>query len=217
MSRTALEVTVTAPVASFRNPLYVGRQIGLPCAPPSTVGGMLAAAAGGWHRVPTETRFAMAFQSRAQGTDLETFHPLQQQGKATSPTPKDRDYLWGVQVTLWFLDDLEQWERRLRRPVWPLTLGRSQDVATARTRRVELDDQPGCQGHALLPEHAADDGVHLRLTTAISTDRAHTRWGTYRYAEDGSPKPARDGLSTPDGQGVVLLPPTHPETALARA
>lgn len=216
MSSTALEVTVTAPVASFRNPLYVGLQVGLPCAPPSTVGGMLAAAAGGWHRVPETTRFAMAFRARAQGTDLETFHPLQQQGKPTSPTPKDRDYLWGVELTLWLLDDVEQWQRRLRRPVWPLTLGRSQDLATARTRQVDLRDEPGHQGHALLPEETADDGEHVRLTTAISTDRAHTRWGTYRYARGGSSSTAHTGLSTPDGQAVVLLPTIHPDTAFPR-
>lgn len=217
MSRTGLEATVTAPVASFRNPLYVGLQVGLPCAPPSTVGGMLAAAAGGWHQVPETTQFAMAFRAQAQGTDLETFHPLNHQGKPTSPTPKDRDYLWDIELTLWFLDDLEQWQRWLRRPVWPLTLGRSQDMATARTRQVELYDEAGQQGHALLPEPAADDGEHVRLTTAISTDRAHTRWGTYRYARDGSDGRAHEGLSTEDGQSVVLLPATHPNTALTRS
>ncbi|GAA3357816.1 CRISPR-associated protein Cas5 [Saccharopolyspora gregorii] len=213
MSRPALEVTVTAPVASFRNPLYAVLQVGLPCPPPSTVGGMLAAAAGGWRHVPDTTRFAMAFRSQAKGTDLETFHPLQQQGKPTSPTPKERDYLWGVELTLWLLDELEQWERRLRRPVWPLRLGRSQDLATARTRHVELSNTPGTQGHALLPEADADDGEHLRMPTAVSLDRAHTRWGTYRYASDGSDRPARDGLSTADGLAVVLLPPVHPDTA----
>lgn len=217
MSHTALEVTVTAPVASFRNPLFVNLQVGLPCAPPSTIGGMLAAAAGGWHRVPASTRFAMAFHARAEGTDLETSHPLSRQGKRTSPTPKERDYLWGVEVTLWLVDELDRWEQRLRRPVWPLTLGRSQDLATARTRRIDLHERPGRQGRALLPEEAAAEGEHLRLTTAITTDRAHTRWDTFRYARHGSDLSAHHGLSTPDGQAVVLLPPAHPETTLTRS
>ena len=134
----ALEVEVTAPVASFRNPLYAGVQVGLPCPPPSTVGGILAAAAGGWPRVDPRLRFAMSFQALGSGEDLETYHPLDAAGGRTDPTPKDRHFLAGVTLTVWLFDDLAGWERALRRPVWPLRLGRSQDLATARTRRVEL-------------------------------------------------------------------------------
>ena len=82
----ALELTVTAPVVSFRNPLYDGLQVGLPCPPPSTVGGMLAAAAGGWDCVPDDTRFAMAFHAAGAGRDLETYHPLGSPGTPTNVT-----------------------------------------------------------------------------------------------------------------------------------
>lgn len=213
MSRSALEVTVTAPVASFRNPLYFGMQVGYPCPPPSTVGGMLAAAAGGWHRIDPATRFAMAFHATASGTDLETFHPLDKRGRKTSPTPKDRDYLWGVRLTVWLLDDLPRWYRLLRRPVWPLRLGRSQDLATARPRYVELAENPGVQGHALVPEHDSQDGRIVRLPTAISADRARTRWATYRYHPRGSTATLTTGLSTRDGRAVVMLPEVHPSSA----
>jgi CRISPR-associated protein Cas5t len=213
MSRRALEVTVTAPVASFRNPLYFGMQVGLPCPPPSTVGGMLAAAAGGWHRVKASTRFAMAFHAQAAGTDLETFHPLDKRGRRTEATPKDRDYLWGAELTVWLVEDCDYWYRALRRPVWPLKLGRSQDLAVARPDYVDLQDAPGRQGYAVLPDDLGGDGTMLRLPTSISVDRTRTRWGTYRYDRTGSRSPVSTGMSTEDGRAVVLLPEVHPNGA----
>ncbi|MGW5643643.1 CRISPR-associated protein Cas5 [Saccharopolyspora sp. NPDC003762] len=213
MSREALEVTVTAPVASFRNPLYFGMQVGLPCPPPSTVGGMLAAAAGGWHKVKPSTRFAMAFHAQSSGTDLETFHPLDKRGRRTEATPKDRDYLWGVELTVWLVEDCDFWYRALRRPVWPLKLGRSQDLAEARPRYIDLHETPGTQGHAVVPGELGGDGTMLRLPTAISLDRSRTRWGTYRYDRNGSRAHLPTGISTEDGRGVVLLPEVHPSLA----
>jgi CRISPR-associated Cas5-like protein len=213
----ALEVAVTAPVVSFRNPLYAGVQVCLPCPPPSTVGGFLASTAGGWHRVPPATRFAMAFTACGSGIDLETYHPLDSRGAASDPVPKDREFLAAVTLTIWLAEDLDLWERAVRRPVWPLRLGRSQDLASARTRRVELAAGPGFQRQALLPENLGKAGLVLRLPTAISEDRSRTRWDGYRYAANGD---ARDRIDadyvTEDGQAVALLPPVHPDLITAR-
>jgi CRISPR-associated Cas5-like protein len=213
----ALEVAVTAPVVSFRNPLYAGVQVCLPCPPPSTVGGFLASTAGGWHRVPPATRFAMTFTARGSGIDLETYHPLDSRGAASDPVPKDREFLAAVTLTIWLAEDLDLWERAVRRPVWPLRLGRSQDLASARTRRVELAAGPGFQRQALLPENLGKAGLVLRLPTAISEDRSRTRWDGYRYAANGD---ARDRIDadyvTEDGQAVALLPPVHPDLITAR-
>jgi CRISPR-associated Cas5-like protein len=213
----ALEVAVTAPVVSFRNPLYAGVQVCLPCPPPSTVGGFLASTAGGWHRVPPATRFAMTFTARGSGIDLETYHPLDSRGAASDPVPKDREFLAAVTLTIWLAEDLDLWERAVRRPVWPLRLGRSQDLASARTRRVELAAGPGFQRQALLPEGLGKAGLVLRLPTAISEDRSRTRWDGYRYAANGD---ARDRIDadyvTEDGQAVALLPPVHPDLITAR-
>ncbi|APU15215.1 CRISPR-associated protein Cas5 [Actinoalloteichus fjordicus] len=224
MSIPALEVTVAAPVASFRNPLYPGMQVGLPCPPPSTVGGLLAAASGSWARVPQHTRFAMAFHVEAAGKDLETFHPLAEVGVKTTPVPKDRDYLWGTALTLWLIEDLDLWAARLRRPVWPLHLGRSQDLASVRTRRVDLDEVCGEQRRAVILDHPEASGTRLRLTTAVREDRSHTRWDDYRYAdplttEHQSPPGNRlpVGWSTDTGQGVALLPAFHPALVEARS
>jgi CRISPR-associated Cas5-like protein len=213
----ALEVAVTAPVVSFRNPLYAGVQVCLPCPPPSTVGGFLASTAGGWHRVPPATRFAMTFTARGSGIDLETYHPLDSRGAASDPVPKDREFLAAVTLTIWLAEDLDLWERAVRRPVWPLRLGRSQDLASARTRRIELAAGPGFQRQALFPENLGKAGLVLRLPTAISEDRSRTRWDGYRYAANGD---ARDRIDadyvTEDGQAVALLPPVHPDLITAR-
>ena len=206
-----LDVEVRAPVVSFRNPLYAGVQIGLPCPPPATVGGMLAAAAGGWAQVPGELRFGMAFSAAGTGTDLETYHPLDASGRKADPTPKDRPFLAEVTLRVWLLDDLERWEQALRRPVWPLRLGRSQDLATARTRRVRLVAQAGRQGQAVMPAELTTAGTLLRLPTAVSHDRSRTQWHAYRYHRDGIQADIDGGWATEDGQAVALLHPVHPD------
>ncbi|MET7802369.1 CRISPR-associated protein Cas5 [Streptomyces decoyicus] len=223
-STEALEVTVTAPIASFRNPLYQGIQVGLPCPPPSTVGGMLAATVGDWESVPGNTRFAMTFSAEGSGIDLETYHPAATKAASRNATIKDRHFLTHITLTTWLLQDLDMWEQAIRTPVWPLRLGRSQDLATARTRRVHLTPGgTGTQGHALIPHATRPDpavrnnGEQMQLPTAITLDRARTAWGTYRYAHTASPAQIPADYTTPDGQALVLLPPTHPHTALATA
>ena len=210
-TRTAVEVTITAPVVSFRNPLYASVQVCLPCPPPSTVGGLLAAAAGGWPQIDPGLRFAMAFHARGQGVDLETYHPLDASGKLADPTPRDREFLADVQLTIWIIDDPDLWYRRLRRPVWALRLGRSQDLVGIHTRVVTLIGQPGRQASGILPFPVASQGLRLRLPTAVSADRAHSRWDDYRFDPTGrAAAPALEGWSDPDGHAVVPLPPTHP-------
>ncbi|MFE5843838.1 CRISPR-associated protein Cas5 [Streptomyces niveus] len=207
----ALELVVTAPIVSFRNPLYAGLQVGLPCPPPSTVGGLLAAAAGGWDRVPEHTRFAMAFRAAGSGTDLETYHPLGSPGVSTNVTIKDRDFLALTTLTVWLAEDIDFWERVVRRPVWPLKLGRSQDLVAARACRVELAAGPGEQGYGIVPDGLAQaTGTRMRLTTAVALDRSRTRWNGYRYAALGARGWIDTGLATASGQAVALLPPVHP-------
>jgi CRISPR-associated Cas5-like protein len=209
---SALEIIVTAPVVSFRDRLYDGIQAGLPCPPPSTVGGFLASAAGGWHRMPPGTRFAMAFSARGSGTDLETFHPLDARGTASDPAPRERAFLAGAILTIWMVSDLDLWAEAIRRPTWPLRLGRSQDLASARATRVLLETGAGFQRQAIVPADASQAGTLLRLPTAISEDRSRTRWGEYRYAASKGDAAISADYVTPDEQAVVLLPPTHPST-----
>lgn len=214
--RTALEVTLTAPVVSFRNPLYSGVQVTLPCPPPATVGGMLAAAAGGWSEVDPRLSFAMAFHARGKGTDLETYHPLDASGKKASPAPRNREFLADVTLRVWLFDDLELWQRRLRRPRWPLRLGRSQDLVGIALRPVVARAEPGAQGPAVRSAGPGDaPGTLLRLPTAVATDRARTRWDSYRFDATGRAEAVVPGSwSTVDGQALVRLPSPHPDTVV---
>jgi CRISPR-associated endonuclease/helicase Cas3/CRISPR-associated protein Cas5t len=103
----------------------------------------------------------------------------------------------------------------MRRPVWPLRLGRSQDLATARTRRVGLQERPGQQHQALLPAEATTAGTLLQLPTAVSLDRSRTRWDAYRYHPTGSDTAIEQGWATENGDAVLLLPPVHPHQLAA--
>ncbi|NJP97976.1 CRISPR-associated protein Cas5 [Nonomuraea sp. FMUSA5-5] len=209
----ALRVTVTAPIVSFRNPLYAGVQLTLPCPPPATVGGMLAAAAGGWDAVDPGLRFGMAFHARGKGVDLETYHPLDATGKKADPTPREREFLADATLIVWLVTDIDLWERRLRRPVWPLRLGRSQDLVAVATQRVALHAGAGRQGHALLPEGTGPRpiGTLLRLPTAISIDRGRTRWDGYHFDASGRSEVAVTAdWADEEGQAVALVPPVHP-------
>jgi CRISPR-associated Cas5-like protein len=206
----ALQATITAAVASFRNPLYAGVQVGLDCPPPATVGGLLAAAAGGWDKISPQCRFAVVFHARGRGVDVETYHPLQAEGKHASPLPRDRHFLADVTLTVWLIDEPQMWQRRLRRPVWPLRLGRSQDLVDVRTRTVGLQAGSGRQGHALVPAGVTTAGTLLQLPTAIARDRSRTRWDAYRYHNTGAAAEIHDCWRTVKGQAVVLLPSTHP-------
>lgn len=206
----ALEARFTAAVASFRDPLYSAVQKCLPCPPPATIGGMLAAAAGGWEHVDPKTRFAAAFTAGATGTDVETWHPLNDKGKRLDPQPRDRDFLADVDLRVWLTADLDLWWRRLRRPVWGLSLGRSQDLVGVALRYTTLGhSREAAIGHAIIP--SGDAVGNLRMPTAVSMDRQQTQWGSYWYYPNGGQMPIGECDTTDDGQPVVLLPPVHPD------
>ncbi|MFE9427912.1 CRISPR-associated protein Cas5 [Kitasatospora sp. NPDC006697] len=214
-NRAALCVTLTAPVVSFRNHLYSGVQVTLPCPAPTTVGGLLAAAAGGWDRVDPGLRFAMAFHAAGTGVDLETYHPLGAAGKTTTPAPRTREFLAGATLTLWLVDEIDLWRHRLRRPVWPIRLGRSQDLVGIRIGTTTLRPREGEQRSAVVPAFPKAGGTLLRLPTAVAPGRDRTRWGDYRHDAVGrSHVIVPDSLTGPDGEAVVLLPHVHPRAAL---
>lgn len=208
---TALEARFSAPVASFRDPVYSGIQKCLPCPSPATIGGMLAAAAGGWDYVDPDTQFAAAFHAAAAGTDVETWHPIDDKGKRKEAQPRDRDFLADVELRLWLWNDMDTWWRRLRRPVWGLRLGRSQDLVginLSYTTLTQCDEV--AIGHAIAPSR--DTIGNLRVPTAISIDRTATQWGSYWYFPNSGTMPVGPCYQTPDGEAVVPLPATHPHT-----
>lgn len=212
----ALRWRLHAPVASFRNPLFAGVQVGLPVVPPSTVRGLLAAVAGGWAQLGS-LMVGIAFTAAGRGIDLETFHPLLANGrrpppgKTGGPKPLDREFLVGADLTVWILaGDLDRWAAAVRRPVWPLRLGRSQDlVHPSRPQLVRLSrGRDAVQGGALVPSGAAAASGRLyRLPVAVSVDRRLARWGDFVWdGESGGRTVLASGGAYADPDGNLVCP-----------
>lgn len=135
-----LRVELVAPVCSFRYPHFlVGRQLSFAMPPPSTIFGHIASALGEWPD-PTGVRFAYRFSVVGKGEDLENQHIVVPAGgrfvaggnsypRALDATiqPTRREFLLGAELTL-YLDRLDLVDAFLR-PRFPVTLGRSQDLA----------------------------------------------------------------------------------------
>lgn len=136
-------VLIHANVTSFRHPFFVtGRQPGFDFPPPSTVHGHCASALGRWPD-PATFHFGLHFTFKARASDLEHQHLTQALGprsrrmirtphgetRATteaSVQPVWRDLLFDCQLTLYLPVDLAT---GFRSPVFPVVLGRSQDLA----------------------------------------------------------------------------------------
>jgi CRISPR-associated protein Cas5t len=134
------KVKIEVPVTSFRYPHFlIGRQAGFLMPPPSTIYGHIASAVGKWFD-PADVRFAYRFQFTARGSDLEHQHVITRGGTPFSlkgrkyPTsvqgkvqPHLRDFLFGCTLTLYL--DRPELAEAFRNPVFPVVLGRSQDLA----------------------------------------------------------------------------------------
>lgn len=217
----ALRVEVDVPVASFKDPMFPGRARCLPVPPPSTVAGMLGAARGDMERV-FGLSVGLAFSAEGGGEDLETYQPLNRDGSLVpvrgqvregkgGPSAVARPFLAGCHLSLWVVaPDLARWESALRRPVWGLRLGRSQDIAHARVIGVETlaPAERARVGYALVPEGRADvpGSISLRLGVALSLDRRQSRFGSFVWAPDGAGEMAVAGAHVdPAGQAVWLM------------
>lgn len=213
----ALRVELHAPVASFRDPLFPGFTRCLPVPPPSTLRGMLAAATG---RQVETVALGVAAHAEGQGIDTETYHPIAADG--TNPaiggrvragkggvTVRDRPFLADLRVTLWIpIPDAERIAGALRRPVWGLRLGRSQDLVHIRalTWTTLHPTDHALVGHALAPPHGhtVPHAMPLRLAGTVSPDRLRTSYATYLWCAEPAGRHAvhhayRD--TDPDYQG----------------
>lgn len=119
-------VTLSGWTASFRHPqLVTGAQPTLPLPPPSTVYGLISAAAGRWID-PKECRMGYVFRSQGEARDLEKIYQFQKSSSASS-TVIYRDWLTDWNLSLYFTES--QWAENFLAPVYPLTLGRQQELA----------------------------------------------------------------------------------------
>jgi len=136
-------IRVRADVTSFRHPFFVtGRQLGFDMPPPSTIHGHCASALGHWPD-PETFFFGYHFAWKSRGHDLEHQHLASSLGpkaktfvdtpggreRATteiSIQPVWRDFLFGCVLDLYVAPDFAT---AFRSPVYPVVLGRSQDLA----------------------------------------------------------------------------------------
>ncbi|MEU9891063.1 CRISPR-associated helicase Cas3' [Sphaerisporangium sp. NPDC051017] len=213
----AVRIELYAPVASFRDPMFPGVSRCLPVPPPSTVRGMLAAATGN----PAEpVCFGMAACADGRGVDAETYHPVAADGSNPpvrgrvgegkgGMTVRERPFLADVRVTLWVPDpDGQRIARALRRPVWGLRLGRSQDLVHVRSiSRVMLYPAgEAVVGHALAPlgGHASARASVVRLADQVSLDRMRTIYRDYLWCADPAGREATQGAYRDGDQAVWL-------------
>ncbi|WP_242606494.1 CRISPR-associated helicase Cas3' [Protofrankia symbiont of Coriaria ruscifolia] len=225
----ALRVELFVPVASFRDPMFPGVTRCLPVPALSTVRGMLAAATG---RPDEPVRLGMAASAAGDGVDLETYHPIAADGSNPAvggrvgpgkggATVRERPFLTGVGVILWIPGaDGRRIEAALRRPVWGLRLGRSQDLVHLRGRPRWTVLHPTAEavvGHALAPPdgHTAPQAVSVRLAEIISTDRLRTMYGSYLWCPAPAGRQSVHGAYRDEGTGeaVWLHGPDSPDSA----
>lgn len=210
-----------APVASFRDPLFPGLTRCLPLPPPSTVRGLLAAATGA---AAEPLPLGIAARAEGGGVDAETYHPIAADGSNPAVsgrvregkggmTLRERPFLTHVHLTVWLPGaDGERIARALRRPRWPLRLGRSQDLVhpCGVSRTVLRPATEAVVDHALAPADAHDvpSAVVHRMAAWISTDRLTTRWADYLWCDTPTGRcPVREAYRDEEtGQAVWLLP-----------
>lgn len=97
----------------------------LPVPPPSTVYGLVSAAAGRWVD-PEECRVAYVFEADGEARDLETVYQFSNSASAGS-TVILREWLTDWRLWLYFADS--SWAEAFESPHFPLTLGRQQELA----------------------------------------------------------------------------------------
>lgn len=213
----AVRADLTVPVASFRDPMFPGVTRCLPVPPPATLRGMFAAATGS----PAEpVPLGVAAHAEGGGIDLETYHPVSADGSNPAVggrvravkggmTIRSRPFLAMLTVTIWVPQpDGARIAGALRRPVWGLRLGRSQDIAYLRSvTSVQLvPAQQAVVGYALAPVggHADPAALTVRLSERVTADRLGGQSGDYLWCAEGAGRqPVSDAYQ--DGDQAVWL------------
>lgn len=183
-----IRVVVRADVTSFRHPFFVtgsvtGHQPTFDMPPPSTVLGHCASALGEW---PSEHSFYFGiwFVYRSRGRDLEHQHITQRlspktttrvaalEGDVRATTeitiqPVLREFLFDATMALYLPPDVGQ---AFRQPLYPVVLGRSQDLAEVISVEEVTLERPGRARveHTLLP-FAVRPYLHFGSTVLLSS------------------------------------------------
>jgi len=122
--------------ASFRYPIFIyGYQPTLPIPPYSTIYGLVSAACGKWI-TPSDIDIKYVFLSDAVGVDLETIYEWRK-GEITKTNVIKREFLLNPEIYLYIKE--EEIINYFKRPVFPLLLGRSSELAFVdEIKRIDL-------------------------------------------------------------------------------
>lgn len=187
----ALRIVVEGEVTSFRYPHFMwGTQPTFEMPPPATIYGHICAAVGEWID-PAGMLFAYHFTHSGTFTDLEHIHaggmasPISAQKRKelahwgysdvtiygeSTVTPFTRQLLFRPRLVL-YLDRLDL-EPAFRRPRYPVTLGRSQDLCTYPPGGIQIvtleQRDRAYYEHTLLP---LEMGTRMRRGIAVMMPR----------------------------------------------
>lgn len=145
-----LRILIEGWTASFRYPTFIsGFQPTLPVPPLSTIYGLLSAVKGELV-TPDDTNIGYVFESEAKSIDLETIYELKGL-KGNKSNVTKREFLFNPKLYL-YLDNLEL-KKFFERPVYPVLLGRSSDLAFIKEiKEVNLDKKSDIDlGKTILP------------------------------------------------------------------
>jgi CRISPR-associated protein Cas5t len=146
----------------------------LPLPPPSTIYGLVAAAAGYWVD-PGECRLAYVFRADGNARDLETIYQFGNSASAGSNVVL-REWLTDWRLWLYFAE--RSWAESFEEPVFPLTMGRQQELAHVEfgpdggtVREVDLTQAPTFLRGTAVPFPSLEaGGVVMALPLVMTPD-----------------------------------------------
>ena len=176
-----LRILIEGLTASFRYPTFIsGFQPTLPIPPLSTIYGLLSAVKGE-SVTPNDTNVGFVFESEAKSVDLETIYELKGL-KGNKSNVANREFLFNPKLYL-YLDNLE-FKKYFQKPVYPILLGRSSDLAFIKEiKEVNMEKKSNCTlGKTILPFGTEGAfGVIQALPTHFSEDIPRKAMGTKPY------------------------------------
>ena len=209
----AYRVVLNGWTASFRHPqLVTGMQPTLPLPPPSTVYGLASAAAGHWIN-PQDCQLAYIFESQGQARDLETIYQFSKSNDAKSNVVIRE---WLTDWRLWLYFTKREWAENFGNPVFPLVLGRQQELAHVVTdasgsvvQEVDLEQTPTTLVGTAVPFPFWDAaGMVMALPLAMSPDLPRQAIGVrpWQLVKEPFRTEAADVLHDSQlGQGVYFI------------
>lgn len=173
-----LRILVTGWTASFRYPAFIsGFQPTLPVPPLSTIYGLLSAIKGEYI-TPNDMDVGFIFSSEAKSVDLETIYELKGL-KGNKSNVIKREFLFNPKLYL-YISDLE-FEKYLKNPEYPISLGRSSDLVMIKeVKVVDLKKEKNVKlGKTILPFGTKDAfGVIQALPTHFTDSIPRKSVGT---------------------------------------